>query len=120
MDCKPEGWTGTCEDQIELFVEILAYLLEREMSDVCRGCYSVQQYRRMVPDMLKAGFYSAAHAKFKTFLQDWGVAYLAESGVHDEKLNDTDLPRKLYCARMLAKIPNGKVKKYADVYENLE
>jgi hypothetical protein len=38
MDAKPTNWTGTYEDQVELFVEILAYLLAREIMDENHKC----------------------------------------------------------------------------------
>ena len=39
MDTKPENWTGTYEDQVELFVEILAYLLaERLWMKITSAC----------------------------------------------------------------------------------
>jgi hypothetical protein len=121
MDSKPEGWTGTCEDQMELFVEILAYLVEREIRDTNHGCYSADYFNRVVPGMLEDGFYREARAEFKQFLKDWGVEYLPESGVYNEALcQDGQLPEKLYCAQLLARCPNGKAKKYADVYEELE
>ena len=107
--------------QTELFVEILAYLVEREISDKTHGCYSVDYFNKVVPGMLEDGFYSEARAEFGQFLKDWGVEYLPESGVHNEALRqDGQLPKKLYCARLLAIRPDGKPKKYADVYENLE
>jgi hypothetical protein len=120
-DYKPKNWTGTCEDQLELFIEILAYLIEREVLDRNNKCMSVESFCHYVPLLIQnEGHYEVAIQRFEEMLADWNVEYLPETGIKDQLIVNGHLSKKLFCTRMLAKIPNGKHKKYADVYEELE
>lgn len=53
MDVKPENWTGTHEDQVELFVEILAYLLARKIMDENHKCMTRKSFMRIGRRLIK-------------------------------------------------------------------
>ena len=84
-DYKPKNWTGTCEDQLELFIEILAYLIEREVLDRNNKCMSVESFCHYVPLLIQnEGHYEVAIQRFEEMLADWNVEYLPETGIKDQ------------------------------------
>jgi hypothetical protein len=120
MDEKPANWSGTCEDQVELFTEILAYLLAREILDRNRNCMSHKSFMRMGRQLIRhEQYYEKSIEHFDKMLTTWNVEYKDETCIRDA-LDNERLLSKAYQARIAALCPNGKLKKYAAVYEELE
>ena len=70
MDVKPENWTGTHEDQVELFVEILAYLLAREIMDENHKCMTRKSFMRIGRRLIKdEQYYEKSIEHFKSECQ---------------------------------------------------
>jgi hypothetical protein len=66
-------------------------------------------------------YYDKAIAHFDKSLTTWGIKYQEKTGIKDyQMINDENLLLEAYRARIRAMCPDGKVKKYADVYEELE
>ena len=120
MDMKPENWTGTHNDQIELFVEILAYLLAREIMDENHKCMSKSSFMTIGRRLIKhEQYYEKSVEHFDKLLTTWGIKYEGGTGISC-KANSERFLLKGYHARLAAKCPNGKHKKYTAVYEELE
>lgn len=120
MDEKPTNWSGTYEDQIELFVEILAYLLAREIMDKNRQCMSHESFLSKGRQLIKHGqYYEQSVEHFDKMLTTWNVEYKDETCIRDVANSERFLA-KGYRARMAALCPDGELKKYAAVYEELE
>jgi hypothetical protein len=120
MDTKPENWTGTYEDQVELFVEILAYLLAREIMDENHKCMSKSSFMTIGRRLIKhEKYYEKSVEHFNKLLTTWDIKYKGNTGISCKKNSERFL-LKGYRARLAAKCPNGKHKKYAAVYEELE
>jgi hypothetical protein len=120
MDKKPTNWSGTYEDQVELFVEILAYLLAREIMDTDRKCLTRNSFLRNGRRLIKHGhYYEQSVEHFNKMISTWGVEYNNETGIK-HVANSERFLTKGYAARMAAICPNGKPKKYANIYEELE
>jgi hypothetical protein len=121
MDTKPVNWLGTCKDQQELFAEILAYLLAREVLDQNHMCMSCENFIRISRKLIdREAYYAQAVEHFDKLITTWGIQYDNETGVRNQTLDNETLLHKAYQARRRATIPDGKVKKYAAVYEGLE
>lgn len=121
MDTKPTNWVGTCEDQQELFTEILAYLLAREVMDRNHMCMSSERFARIGRKLINSeGYYTKAMEHFNKLLITWDVKYSNETGIRNKKLDDGTLLLQAYRARLRGIIPDGKAKKYEAVYEELE
>jgi hypothetical protein len=121
MDTKPANWVGTCKDQLELFTEILAYLLAREVMDRNHMCMSSESFVRIGRKLLdREAYYTKATEHFDKLLTTWGVEYNNETDIKNRKLDDGTLLLQAYRARLRAIIPDGKAKKYEAVYEELE
>jgi hypothetical protein len=117
---KPEDWVGSCEDQQELFAEILANLTMNEVMDRNRRCVTFESFCEQLPSLLfEEKYYDSAETYFRAFLAAWCVVYHSKTGIMDRQLVDGDLSRKLYATYLLSIHPNGKVKKYTKVYEHL-
>ena len=120
MDVKPENWTGTHEDQVELFVEILAYLLARKIMDENHKCMTRKSFMRIGRRLIKdEQYYEKSIEHFNKMLTTWDVKYKVQTGIRCVA-NSEQFLSKGYKARLSAKCPNGKLKKYAAVYEELE
>ena len=120
MDAKPENWTGTYEDQIELFTEILAYLLAREIMDENHKCMSKKSFMRIGRRLIKhEQYYEKSIEHFNKMLTTWDIKYKDETGIRCVA-NSEKFLSKGYRARMRAWCPDGELKKYAAVYEELE
>ena len=120
MDTKPENWTGTHNDQIELFVEILAYLLAREIMDENHKCMSKSSFMTIGRRLIKyEQYYEKSVEHFNKLLTTWDIKYEGGTGISC-KANSERFLLKGYHARLAAKCPNGKHKKYVAVYEELE
>jgi hypothetical protein len=117
---KPEDWVGVCEDQQELFVEILANLTMNEVMDRNHNCVTFKSFGDQLPSLLfEEKYYDIAETYFRAFLAAWCVVYHPKTGIMDRQLVDADLSRKLYAAYLLSIKPDGKVKIYTKVYEDL-
>jgi hypothetical protein len=121
MDTKPVNWSGTREDQLELFIEILAYLLAREILDQNRRCMSCENFVRLSHKLVdREAYYDKALKHFNKMLTTWRIKYNSKTGIKSRTLDLGTLLLKAYRARIRAILPDGKVKKYTDVYEELE
>jgi hypothetical protein len=119
MASKPEGWLGTCDEQKELFVEILANLSANEILDRNRRCMSFESFSSQALSLMwEEKYYDKAVKYFSDFITAWRVAYSKETGIIDRELADANLSRKLYVAYILSVRP-GKIGKYQKVYEDL-
>jgi hypothetical protein len=120
MDTKPTNWVGTCEDQQELFTEILAYLIARKVMDqkhsISSGSF-IRIGRKLID---RNSHYTKAIKHFDKFLTTWEVKYDDETGIKNKKLNDDSLLRQAYQSVLHGITPNSKSKKYEAVYEELE
>jgi hypothetical protein len=120
MDSKPTEWSGTYDDQVELFVEILAYLLAREIMDENHTCMSKKSFIRIGRRLIKhEHYYEKSIEHFDKMLTTWGIEYKSATGIRCVA-NSEKFLSKGYRARLAARCPNGKHKKYAAVYEELE
>jgi hypothetical protein len=121
MDIKPTNWVGTRKDQQELFTEILAYLIAREIMDRSNRCMSSESFVRIGRKLIdREAYYTKATEHFDKLLTTWEVKYDNDAGIKNKKLNNKTLLLQAYQARLRAIIPNGKAKKYEAVYEELE
>jgi hypothetical protein len=119
MDVKPTNWVGTRKDQQELFTEILAYLIAREVVDRTH-ILSLKSFVRIGRKLIdKEAYYTKATEHFNKLLTTWEIEYDNETGIKNKKLNDDTLLPRAYRA-VLRDISNGKTKKYEAVYEELE
>jgi hypothetical protein len=82
------------------------------------SCESFTRQARKLID--EEAYYDKAIVHFDKALTTWGIEYRNETGIKNQMVNNGGLLLKLYQARLRAVIPDGKVKKYADVYEELE
>jgi hypothetical protein len=121
MDVKPTNWVGTRKDQQELFTEILAYLIAREVMARNHRCMSSKSFVRIGRELIdKEAYYTKATEHFDKLLTTWAVEYDNETGIKNKKLNDDTLLPRAYRVVLRGTIPDGKTKKYAAVYEELE
>jgi hypothetical protein len=121
MDAKPINWVGTRKDQLELFTEILAYLLAREVMDRNNSCMSSESFVRIGRKLIDSeAFYIKETEHFNKQLTTWGVEYNNETDIKNRKLDDGTLLLQAYRTRLRAIISDGKAKKYEAVYEELE
>ena len=120
MDAKPTNWVGTCEDQQELFTEILAYLIAREVMDQ-NHYISSRSFIRIGRKLIdRNAYYTKAIKHFDKFLTTWEVKYDNKTGIKNKKLNDDNLLQQAYQSVLHGITPNSKSKKYETVYEELE
>jgi hypothetical protein len=120
MDTKPTNWVGTCKDQQELFTEILAYLIAREVMDQ-KHSISSRSFIRIGRKLIdRNSYYTKAIKHFDKFLTTWEVKYDNETGIKNKKLNDDSLLQQAYQSVLHGITPNSKSKKYETVYEELE
>jgi hypothetical protein len=121
MDAKPTNWVGTRKDQQELFTEILAYLIAREVMDQNHRCMSSKSFVRLGRKLIDhEAYYTKATEHFDKLLTTWEIEYNNETDIKNQKLDNKTLLLQAYEARLRAIIPDGKVKKYEAVYEELE
>ena len=119
MDVKPTNWVGTCKDQQELFTEILAYLIAREVVDRTR-ILSPKSFIRTGRKLIeKEAYYTKATEHFNKLLTTWEIEYDNNTGIKNKKLDDDTLLPRAY-RTVLRDISSGKTKKYEAVYEELE
>jgi hypothetical protein len=64
-------------------------------------------------------YYQKSIDHFDKLLTTWDIQYKSETGIRCEA-NSEKFLSKGYQTRLTAMCPNGKPKKYADVYEELE
>jgi hypothetical protein len=121
MDVKPTNWVGTRKDQQELFTEILAYLIAREVMDRNHMCMSSKNFVRIGCKLIdKEAYYTKATEHFNKLLTTWEIEYDNKTGIKNKKLNDDTLLPRAYRAVLRGTRPDGKTKKYEAVYEELE
>jgi hypothetical protein len=119
MASRPENWLGTCDEQKELFVEILANCSASEILDRNHWCLSFESFTKQAPSLLwDEKYYDKAVKYFSDFIKVWCVAYEKETGIINREIADGNLLRKLYIAYMLSVRP-GTINKYQKVYEDL-
>ena len=85
---------------------------------MCMSCENFIRIGRKLID--REAYYDKAVEHFNKILTTWGIEYNNESGIRNQTLDNGPLLLKAYQARIRAILPNGKVKKYAAVYEELE
>jgi hypothetical protein len=121
MDAKPINWVGTRKDQLELFTEILAYLLAREVTDRYNSCMSAESFVRIGRKLIDSeAFYIKAIEHFNKLLTTWDVEYNNETGIKNRKLDDGTLLLRTYRARLRwPSYPTGKQKSTKPFTKNL-
>jgi hypothetical protein len=84
MTSKPENWLGTCEEQKELFVEILANLCANDILDRNHRCMSFETFCDQAPSLMwEEKYYSKGVQCFSDFIEAWHVAYVKRTGIID-------------------------------------
>ncbi|CAB4030803.1 Hypothetical predicted protein [Paramuricea clavata] len=115
---KPEHWTGSVDDQKELFLHILAHITGEQLLDENRRSMDPDKFQKEHRRLIRENWEKAVGCFHRILNHDWKVKPLpAEAGLDDGSIvDDHDIHSTLYKIKMLSLHPTMK-QPYGDVYD---